>query len=106
MVWKLFIKTICSHQLTGEEYEVKTLVHLGFQAVQIMLFETVTTTASIRQIVSYVPYYVDKALTDALLIGLPIPLANFNDALMETAHKLNKSQSLLFFSGGKPGSIS
>ena len=30
--------------------------------------------------------------------------ANFNDALMETAHKLNKSQSLLF-SRGKTGPI-
>ena len=83
------------HQLTGDENEVKARVLLGFQAVQI--FGTVNITASIKQIVSYVPYYVDKALTDASLIGLPITLANINDALMETAHKLNKSQSLLFF---------
>ena len=83
------------HQLTGEEYEVKAHVHLGFQAVQI--FGTANITASIKQIVSYVPFYVDKALADASLIGLPITLASFNDALMETAHKLNKSQSLLFF---------
>ena len=54
---------------------------------------------------SYVPYYVDKALADASVIGLPITLANFNDALMETAHKLNKSQSLLF-SGGRTGPVS
>ena len=91
------------HQLTGDDYEVKARVHLGFQAVQI--FGTVNITASIKQIVSYVPYYVDKALTDASVIGLPITLANFNDALMETAHKLNKSQSLLF-SGGRTGPIS
>ena len=38
------------HQLTGEEYEVKARVHLGFQAVQI--FGTVNITASIKQIVS------------------------------------------------------
>ena len=43
------------HQLTGEEYEVKTRVHLGFQAVQI--FGTANITASIKQIVSYVPFY-------------------------------------------------
>ena len=91
------------HQLNGDEYEVKARVHLGFQAVQI--FGTVNITASIKQIVSYVPYYVDKALTDASVIGLPITLANFNDTLMETAHKLNKSQSLLF-SGGRTGPIS
>ena len=89
--------------MTGDEYEVKACVHLGFQVVQI--FGTVNITASIKQIVSYVPYYVDKALTDASVIGLPITLANFNDALMETAHKLNKSQSLLF-SGGRTGPIS
>ena len=70
-------------------------LNLGFQAVQI--FGTANITASIKQIVSYVPFYVDKALADASLIGLPITLANFEDALMETAHKLNKSQSLLFF---------
>ena len=89
------------HQLTGDEYEVKAHVHLGFQADQI--FGTVNITASIKKMVSYVPYYVDKALTDASLIGLPITLANFNDALMETAHKLNKSQS---FSGGRTGPLS
>ena len=87
---------------TGEEYEVKARVHLGFQAVQI--FGTANITASIKQIVSYVPFYVDEALADASLIGLPITLANFNDALMETAHKLNKSWSLLF-SGGRTGPI-
>lgn len=88
------------HQLTGDEYEVKARVHLGFQAVQI--FGTVNITASIKQIVSYVPYYVDKALTDASVIGLPITLANFNDALMETAHKLN-SHNLCFFLVGELG---
>ena len=90
------------HQLNGDEYEVKAPGNLGFQAVQI--FGTVNITASIKQMVSYVPYYVDKALTDASRIGLPITLANFNDALMETAHKLSKSQSLLF-SGGRTGPI-
>ena len=54
---------------------------------------------------SYLPFDVDKALTDASLTGLPITLANFDDALMETAHKLNKSQSLLF-STGRTGPIS
>ena len=53
------------HQLTGEEYEVKARVHLGFQAVQIV--GNVNITASIKQIVSYVSYHVDKALTDASL---------------------------------------
>ena len=34
------------HQLTGEEYEVKAHVHIGFQVVQI--FGTVNITASIK----------------------------------------------------------
>lgn len=91
------------HKLTGYECEVMARVHLGFQAV--LIFGTVNITASIKQIVSYVPYYVNKARADASLIGLPLTLANFNDALMETAHKLNKSQSLLF-SCGRTGPIS
>lgn len=91
------------HDLTGDEYEVQARVHLGFQAVQI--FGTANITASLKQIVSYVGYYVDKALSDAQIIGLPITLGNFKDAIMETAHKQNKQNSLLF-SGGRNGPIS
>jgi len=93
--------------LTGDEYEVQARVHLGFQAVQI--FGTANITASLKQIVSYVGYYVDKALSDAQIIGLPITLpitlGNFKDAIMETAHKQNKQNSLLF-SGGRNSPIS
>lgn len=78
-------------------------MYLGFQAVQI--FGNTSIAASLKQIVSYVPYYVDKALSDATMIGLPITLANFRDGVMETAHKLNKKRSL-FFTGGRAGSIS
>ena len=91
------------HQLSGDEYEVYARIHLGFQAVQI--FGTASITASLKQIVAYVPYYVDKALSDAKVIGLPITLANFKDGTMETAHKQNKIKSLLF-SGGRSGPIS
>ena len=54
---------------------------------------------------TYVPYYIDKALADGKMVGLPITLANFSDATMETAHKQNKRKSLLF-SGGRAGPIS
>ena len=47
----------------------------------------------------------DKALLDAQIIGLPITLQNFKDGIMETAHKQNKTNSLLF-SGGRNGPIS
>lgn len=59
----------------------------------------------LKQIVTYVPYYEEKALSDSDIIGLPITLANFNDGIMETAHKQNKKNSLLF-SGGWNGPIS
>ena len=47
----------------------------------------------------------EKALSDSAIIGLPITLANFNDGIMETTHKQNKKNSLLF-SGGRNGPIS
>ena len=53
---------------------------------------------------TYVPYYIDKALADATMVGLPINLANFSDATMETAHKQSKRKSLLF-SGGRTGPV-
>ena len=86
------------HDLAGDEYEVQARIHLGFQAVQI--FGTANVTATLKQIASYVGYYVDKALSDAQIIGSPITLGNFKDGIMETAHKQNKQNSLLF-SGGK-----
>ena len=91
------------HELTGDDYEVQARIQLGFQAV--LIFGTANITASLKQIVTYFPYYVEKALSDSDIIGLPITLANFNDGIMETAHKQNKKNSLLF-SGGRNGPIS
>jgi len=76
------------HDLTGDEYEVEARIHLGFQAVQI--FGTANVTATLKQIISCDGYHVDKALTDAQIIGLPVTLRNFQDGIMETAHKQNK----------------
>ena len=50
------------HELTGDEYGAQARVLLGFQAVQI--FRSTSITASCKQIVTYVPYYIDKALAD------------------------------------------
>ena len=60
------------HKLTGDDYEVQARIQLGFQAVQI--FGTGNITASLKQIVTYVTYYVEKALSDSDIIGLPITL--------------------------------
>ena len=92
-----------SQELTGDKYGALTRVLLGFQAVQI--FGSSCITPSLKQIVTYVPHYIDKALADGKVVGLPITLANFIDATMETAHKQNKRKSLLF-SGGRAGPIS
>ena len=89
--------------MTGDECEVQARIYLGFQAVQI--FGTANLTASLKQIVTSVGYYVNKALSDAQIVGLPITLGNFKDGIMETAHKQNKKNSLLF-SGGRNGPIS
>ena len=100
-VFKNLLQT--SQELTGDNYRALARVLLGFQAVQI--FGSSCITPSLKQIVIYVPYYIDKALADGKMVGLPITLANFSDATMETAHKQNKRKSLLF-SGGRAGPIS
>jgi len=82
------------HKLTGDEHGDQARIPLGFQAVQ--TFGSTSITAFCKQIVKYVHYYIDKAaISDANLVGLPITLANFSDATMETAHKQNKKKSLL-----------
>ena len=80
--------------LTGDGYEVQARIYLGFQAVQI--FDTANPTASLKQIVTYVGYYIDKALSDAQIIDPPMTLGNFKDGIMETAHKHNQKNVLLF----------
>ena len=100
-VYKNLLNT--PHDLRGDEYEVQARIYLGFQAVQI--FGTAYLTASLERIVTYVGYYVDKAPSDAQIIGLPITLGNFKEGIRETAHKQNKKNSLLF-SGERNGPIS
>ena len=45
-------------------------VLLDFQAIQ--NFGSICITPSLKQIVAYVPYYIDKALADEKMVGLPI----------------------------------
>ena len=86
--------------LTGKDYEVLARVLLGFQAVTI--FGVKAITPSIKQVVVYTPYYIDKAREDGKEIGLPLTLEHISDATMETAHKQPKQGNILF-SGGRDG---
>ena len=52
-VYKNLLQT--PHELTGDDYEVQARIHLGFQAEEI--FGTGNITTSLKQIVTYVPYY-------------------------------------------------
>ena len=45
--------------LTGKQYECTARIHLGFQVV--LIFGSVAVRPSVKQIVAYVGYYVDKA---------------------------------------------
>ena len=60
-------------------------VLLGFQFILIFVSQTVTTT--VKELLAYTGFYVEKALKDAGLSGLPLTLHNFNDSIMETKHK-------------------
>ena len=55
-----------------------------------------------KELVAYTGFYVEKALKDAALSGLPLTLHNFNDSVMETKHKEAK-QGNYIYSGGRVG---
>jgi len=76
------------HDLTGDEYEVQARIHLGFQAVQIFGIANVTT--SLKQIVSYFGYDVDKALSDAQITNKPLGILKMASWRLLT-NKTNKT---------------
>lgn len=86
--------------LTGKQYECKARIHLGFQFPLIFGFQSVTAT--IKQVVVYSGFYIDKAIKDAAIIGQQITLKNITDSIMETKHKECKSGNFIY-SGGKSG---
>jgi hypothetical protein len=79
--------------LTRKVYDCDARVLLGFQFV--LIFGSKTVTATIKQIVAYTGFYIDKALSDASQVGLPITLRNFYDGVMETKHKESKQGNLV-----------
>ena len=56
-----------------------------------------TVTATVKELVAYTGFYMEKALEDAALSGLPLILCNFNDSIMET------KQGNYSYSGGQAG---
>lgn len=85
---------------TRQVYECQARVLLGFQFI--LVFGSQTVTATVKELLAYTGFYVEKALTDAALSGLPLTLHNFNDSVMETKHKEAK-QGNDIYSGGRVG---
>ena len=54
-----------------------------------------------KELVGYTGFYVEKALKDAALSGLPLTLHNFNDSVMETKHEAKQGNYI--YSGGRVG---
>ena len=49
-----------------------------------------------KQVVTYVPFYIERATLDGQQVGLDLTLRHFSDGLMETAHKRPKEGNYLF----------
>jgi len=87
-------------ELTRQEYEFQARVLLGFQFI--LIFGSQTVTATVKELVAYTGFYVEKARKDAALSGLPLTLRNFNNSIMETKQKEAK-QGNYIYSGGRAG---
>lgn len=87
-------------ELSRGEYDCHARVLLGFQFV--LIFGTETVTATIKELVAYTGFYVEKAQRDASLVGLSLSLHNFSDSIMETKHK-DAKQGNYIYSGGRTG---
>ena len=88
--------------LTREQYELKVRFMFGYPYT--VMFGTNEVTPSMKQIVTYMPFYIEKAVEDGRLVGLPLSMKNFSDGLMETVHKRAKRGNFVY-SGGRGGAI-
>lgn len=86
--------------LTGKEFERNARIYLGFQFPIIFGYQSLTAT--LKQVTVYSAFYIDKAISDARIVGLPVTLQNLTDSIMETKHKECK-QGNYIFSGGRAG---
>ena len=70
----------------------------------VFIFGKSLVTPAMRQLTVYTGHYLDQAKHDSELAGLPYGLGQFNDSIMEGAHKKAK-QGKYLFSGGKSGKV-
>ena len=85
-------------ELTRQEYECQARGLLGFQFISI--FGSQTVTATVKELVAYTQFYVEKALEDAASSGLPLILCNFNDSIMETKRSQTGQLHLQWWASG------
>ena len=88
--------------LTRDQFECNARLRLGFPTVAI--FGTLSITPSMKQVVTYVPFYIERAKLHGQQVGLDLTLRHFSDGLMETVHKRPKEGNYLF-SGGRQACI-
>ena len=81
-------------------YAIKNRSVLGCRVV--FIFTLRKMTATMKQLIAYTDYYVQKALDDAELTALPCSLGNFSDRVLEGLHKSGK-QGEYQFSDGRSG---
>lgn len=89
--------------MSGQEFACKARALLGIPAVQI--FGTNSITPSLKQMVAYLPHYIDQAIVDGEMVGLDLNISNLAvDGLFETGHTSFKYGNYNF-SGGSTGAI-
>ena len=86
--------------LAREEYEIKVRCYLGCGTV--FIFGKRLVTATIKQLIAYTGWYIEKAKSDSRASGINCFLGNFSDRIMEGNYNLGK-QGRFNFSGGKTG---
>lgn len=89
--------------MSGQEFACKVRALVGIPAVQI--FGRNSITPSLKQMVAYLPHYIDQARVDGEMVGLDLNISNLAvDGLFETGHTSFKYGNYNF-SGGSTGAI-
>ncbi|KXJ17263.1 hypothetical protein AC249_AIPGENE8707 [Exaiptasia diaphana] len=89
-------------ETTRTSYDIAARVLLGFNFV--IIFGNQSVTATVKHLVAYMGFYIDKALNDGIQVGVPLSLRNFSDGIMETKHKEGKQLTLLDKSNARKSS--
>ena len=88
---------------TRPYFDIKIRGTLGSGTVFIIAKSLITPV--MRQLTVYTGHYLDQAKHGSELAGLPSRSGQFNDSIMEDAHKKKKKQRKYLFNGGKSGKI-